>query len=215
MPDFTCFTISRAPAVSAFAAGLRRGAAFFFAALVRAAGLAALVLLGTRSLLALPGTVAHFALLHAPRLRDVAHGAELLDPIDCRPHHVVRVGRSQRLGQDVGHAGAIEHRAHRTAGDDAGTTGGGLQQHPARAMLAHDLVRDSGAFARYVDHRATGGVHRLADRLRDFVGLPGGHPDVALAVTHRDQRVEGEPPAPLHHLGHAVDGDDVFLHLGL
>jgi hypothetical protein len=36
------------------------------------------------------------------------------------------------LGHDVGHAQHLEHRAHRTAGDDAGTFGRGLHEHPAR-----------------------------------------------------------------------------------
>ena len=42
------------------------------------------------------------------------------------------------------------------------------------------------------------------------LALPVAMPDLALAVAHRHQRVEREPAAALHHLGHPVDGDDVL-----
>ena len=48
----------------------------------------------------------------------------------------------KRLGEHVGDARELEQRAHRTAGDDAGTGRGRLEQHPARAEHADDLVRD-------------------------------------------------------------------------
>ena len=63
---------------------------------------------------------------------------------------------------------------------------------------------------RQLDHRALGRIHRLAHRLRDLVGLAGRDADLALAVAHRHQSVEREPPAALDHLGHPVDGDDVL-----
>ena len=48
-------------------------------------------------------------------------------------------------------------------------------------------------------------LDRLADRFRDFVRLARREADPALAVAHRHQGVEGEPPAALHDLGDAID----------
>src|SRR5204863_3576877 len=50
----------------------------------------------------------------------------------------------------------------------------------------------------------------LADRFADLVRLPRRDADVPVPVAHGDQRVEAEAPAPLHHLGHTVDRDDVL-----
>ena len=44
----------------------------------------------------------------------------LCRPFERRAHDVVRVGRAEALGEHVGHAHHLEHRAHRAAGDDAG-----------------------------------------------------------------------------------------------
>ena len=80
---------------------------------------------------------------------------------------------------------------------------------PAGTVLSHYLVGNGRAGSRQFDHRALGGVHGLP-LLRDLVGLTRGNPDLALAVPHRHERVEGEPPAALHNLGDAIDGDDVL-----
>src|SRR5436309_2357056 len=119
MPDLICLTISLAPAASC-----RPSAAFFLAAGLRAFGLAAVlarVLLGTHDLRALTGTIPYVVHLHAPLARDLPDGGELAQPVQRGPDHVVRIGRAQRLGEDVGDPGAIEHGAHRTPGDDTGS----------------------------------------------------------------------------------------------
>src|SRR5205085_3175146 len=41
--------------------------------------------------------------------------------------------------------------------------------------------------------------------------LAVAHPDAPRSVADHDERGEREPAAALHHLGHAVDGDDAFL----
>src|SRR3954470_3616987 len=158
----------------------------------------------------LPRLVGDLVDLDAALPRHLAGRYQPAQPVHRGPDHIVRVGGAQTLGQDVGNAGALQHRAHRPAGDDAGSGGRRLQQHPAGTMLTHDLVRDGGAGLGQLDHRSLGGVHRLADGLGDLVGLARGDPDLGLAVAHRHEGVEREPPAALDHLGHAVDGDDVL-----
>src|SRR5262249_2272583 len=88
----------------------------------------------------------------------------------------------------------------------------GLSPTLAGPAPAHDLARDGAALAGRAPHRPPGGTRRLGARLGALVRLAGRDAHAAFAVAHRHQRVEGEPPAALHHLGHAVDGDHVLLH---
>src|SRR5207249_3239163 len=126
------------------------------------------------------------------------------------PHHVVRVGGAEALGEDVAHAGALQHRAHRAAGDDAGSGRGGLQEHAPGAVVTDDFMRNGRARERHLDHAAAGGFDGLAHRLAHLVRLAGGDADAPLPVAHGDQRVEAETPAALHDLRDAVDGNDVL-----
>src|SRR5258708_5714533 len=77
----------------------------------------------------------------------------------------------------------FERRAHRAAGDDAGTGGSGAQVDAAGAVAAGDVVMQRAAFAkcdaRQVALRRLG---RLADRLRNFARLAVAEPDPALLV---------------------------------
>ena len=66
------------------------------------------------------------------------------------------------------------------------------------------------AFAqRHADQAALGGFGRLADRFRHFARLAVAEADAALLVADDHQRGEAEPPAALHHLGDAVDVDQL------
>src|SRR3546814_501492 len=50
---------------------------------------------------------------------------------------------------------------------------------------------------------------RLADRFRHFTGLARTVADAALLVADDDQRGKAETPTALHHLGNAVDADQL------
>src|SRR6266567_2734292 len=148
--------------------------------------------------------------LDAALLGDTPRRREVLQRIQRGPHHVVRVGGAEALGEDVAHAGALEHRAHRAAGDHAGSGRGGLEQHPPGTVVPDDFMRDSRARERHLDHAAAGGLYGLAHRLAHLVRLAGGDPDASLPVAHCHERVEAEAPAALHDLRDAVDGNDVL-----
>src|SRR5437660_6000791 len=148
--------------------------------------------------------------LDAALLGDTPRRREVLQRIQRGPHHVVRVGGAETLGEDVAHAGALEHRAHGSAGDDAGPRRGGLQKHAPGAVVPDDFMRDGRARERHLDHAAARGLDRLAHRLAHLVRLAGGDPDASLRVAHGDERVEAEAPAALHDLRDAVDGNDVL-----
>src|SRR3989442_577754 len=135
---------------------------------------------------------------------------EALQRVDGGPHHVVRVRRAQALREDVAHAGALEHGAHGAARDHAGSRGRRLQQHAARAVIPHDLMRDRAAGERHLHHAASRRLHRLAHCFAHLVRLARRDADLALPVAHGDERVEPEPPAALHDLRDTVDRDDVL-----
>jgi hypothetical protein len=68
-----------------------------------------------------------------------------------------------------------------------------------RAALAQ---RDAG-------QAALGRLGRLADRLRHLARLAVAEADAALLVADDDEGGEAEAPAALHHLGDAVDVDEL------
>ena len=108
-------------------------------------------------------------------------------------------------------AGLLEDGAGGATGDDAGTGGGGLEQHAARAHLADDRVDDRGAGQRDLEEVLAGLLGALLDGEGHLLGLAVAEADPAGAVADHHERGEGEPPAALDDLGHAVDVDDPGL----
>src|SRR2546427_5878981 len=158
----------------------------------------------------LPGPVMDRLELDAALLGDTPRRCEVLERVQRGPDHVVRVGGAEALGEDVAHAGALEHRPHRPARDDARPGCRGFQQHAPGAVVTDDLMRDRRPRERDLDQAAAGGFDRLAHGLAHLVRLAGGDPDPPLPVAHGDERVEPEAPAALHDLRDAVDGNDVL-----
>src|SRR5205814_473814 len=71
---------------------------------------------------------------------DLGRRAGVLQRVQGGANQVVRVGRAEALGHDVGHAHHFEHGAHRAAGDDAVTLLGRGHQHARRAVLANHAL---------------------------------------------------------------------------
>src|SRR5687767_4725170 len=165
----------------------------------------------------LPGAVGNPVYLDLTLPRDLTHRHQRREPVHGGAHHVVRVVGTETLGENVGDPAAFQDGPHRAARDDPGTGRGRLEQHRAGSVPPQNLVRDGGPGAGDFHHAPLGGFDRLAHRFGDFVGLAGGQADPALAVAHRHQGVEGEPPAALHHLGDPVDVHHLLdkLRLGL
>src|SRR6266550_8135555 len=158
----------------------------------------------------LAGAVRNGIELHAALARDAPRRRQTLQAVQGRPHHVVRIGRAQALGQDVPDPGAFEHRAHRSTRDHARTRGRRLEQHPARAVLPDDLVRNRAAGERYFGHVAARGFDGLPHRFADLIRLARRDPDLTFTIPHRHQCVEGETATTLHDFRHAIDRDDVL-----
>src|SRR6266536_2091570 len=123
-------------------------------------------------------------------------------------HDVDRVVRAERLGQHVVDARALEHGAHRAAGDDARTGTGRLEQHHAGRCLALHGVWDRLLDARDLEEVLLGLLDTLRDRGRHLLGLAVADADRAVTVADDDEGGEAEPAAALDHLGDAVDGDE-------
>jgi hypothetical protein len=71
------------------------------------------------------------------------------------------------------------------------------------------MVQRAAFLHRHTNHGALGPLGRLADRLRHLARLAGAVADAALLVADHHQRCERKPPPALHHLGHAVDCDQL------
>src|SRR5690606_24064254 len=73
------------------------------------------------------------------------HGLELGKRVQSGHDDVVNVAAAHGFGQDVMHAHGLHDGAHTTAGDDAGTRGGRLEQNLRAAHAANDRMRDGAA----------------------------------------------------------------------
>ena len=84
-------------------------------------------------------------------------------------------------------AGALEHRTHRTTGDDAGTGGGGTQQDDTGSLLTLDRVRDGALDARDAEESLLRLLDTLGDGRGYFLGLAVADADQSLAVADDDK----------------------------
>ena len=147
-----------------------------------------------------------------PRRAATARGRRACsERVEGRLDHVVRVRRADRLRDDVLHAQRLEDRTHRTAGDDAGARPAPRAGRPGRRRSG---PRRRGAAC---GPRAAARGSCCAWPARSPCGSPPAPrapcravADPALAVADDDQRGKAEAPAALHHLGDAVDADQLL-----
>src|SRR5882672_10866667 len=105
----------------------------------------------------------------------------------------------------------LENRPHRATGDDAGAGFRSAHDDLAGAIGFGDVVMQGATLAqRHPDHAFPGLLGRLADRLRHFASLARTVTDPALLVADDDERGKAESPTALHHLGDAIDVDQLF-----
>src|SRR5437773_6001662 len=148
-------------------------------------------------------------LLAAAR-RDLRRRAHRLQAVQRGAHHVVGVGRAETLGEDVGDAHHLEHRAHRPAGDDARALVSRLHQHTRGAPAPGHGVMQRAVLQLYLEKLAPRLLHRLLHGHRHLARLALAHADAAVAVADHGERREAEHSAALHHLGDAVDRDHLL-----
>src|SRR6266853_3061026 len=143
--------------------------------------------------------------------RDFLGGADFRQRVHGGAHDVDRVARPVALGEHVAHAGALEHRAHAAAGDDAGAVGGWLHVHACGSMRSGDRVMQRIVSQRDVDEVLARLGHGLGNRHRNLTRLAEAIAHAAGTVAHHGERGEAELPAALDNLRGAIDGNE-FLH---
>src|SRR5258705_5888798 len=140
----------------------------------------------------------------------------MLQCIERRANHVVGVRRADRLCHHVLDAERLKHRAHRAAGDDAGTRRRRAQVDPTRPVTAGDIVMQGAAFAqRHARQVALCRFGRLADRLGDLARLAVAETDPALLIADHDQRRKAEALSALDDLRHTIDVDELVDELAV
>src|SRR5690606_19721547 len=153
-----------------------------------------------------------FLALLATLGRDARRGVHLRQATQGGAHQVDRVARADGLGQHVAHAHRLEHGAHGTARDHAGTLGGRLHVHARRAVAGLHRVPQGAAVEVDGVHVLAGLLHRLLDGDRHLACLAVAEADLAVAVAHHRQRGEGELATTLDGLADAVDRDQLLDH---
>ncbi len=122
-------------------------------------------------------------------------------------------GRNRAVAsrEHVADAAELEHGANATAGDDAGSLGGGAQDDVTGAEAADRAVRKRLPVLGHADQVLTGVLDGLLDRERNLAGLAVADPDHVVLVADGDEGREGEATAALDDLRDAVDLDHALL----
>src|SRR6185369_1452491 len=131
--------------------------------------------------------------------------------IERRPHHVVRIRRTQHFRTYVAHTDRLHYGPHRATGDHACSFRRRLDQHTARAVLANQLVRQRVIDQRHADQVLLRRLDALLDREGHFARLARAETHVSTFIADHDERRERRVLAALDDLGHTIDGDDLIF----
>src|SRR5687768_11031308 len=156
----------------------------------------------------------HLFLGDAAPQRLVLYRVELGESEQSGAHQVDRVVVADRLGEHVVYARGFEHGTHAAARNHACTRRGGPEEYRAGSVRLGYVVRDCVTDQGHADHVLACIVPSLADRVGHFGGLACACAHRALPITDHDDGAEVEASSALHHLGYAVDLDQLLLKLG-
>eukprot|EP01139_Manchomonas_bermudensis_P010910 Amastigsp_a341496_21.p5 type:complete len:136 gc:universal Amastigsp_a341496_21:780-1187(+) len=115
------------------------------------------------------------------------------------------------LCHDISDAHDFKHRAHRAAGDDAGTLGSRHHHDAGSTPMPEHVVVNRAVFQRHLGHVAARLFHGLLHSGWHFFRFALAHADAAITITNNRQCSEAEDTATLDDFGHAVDRDHFFL----
>lgn len=158
-------------------------------------------------------TVKHLVHRDAALLSDSVRVTKLAKSLNGGLNEVVRVGRTLRLGKNVGHANSLEDGAHCTATGEASTLGSGLEENLCTAEAEFLLVRESAIDDGNLNKVLLGGLCTLGDGSSDLACLAETHADDTFAITNNNDSSETESAATLGDLGDAVDSYQTILKL--
>src|SRR6476620_5090498 len=122
---------------------------------------------------------------------------EALQRVNGRVNDVDGVGRTERLGEDVVDAHALQYCTDRATGDNTGTGGSRTQHDDACGGFTLNAVRDGAADAGNAEEGLLGFFDALRDSGGNFLGLAVADADHAVAVTEDDEGGEAEATTTL------------------
>ena len=121
------------------------------------------------------------------------------------------VGGTERLGQHVVNACALEYCTHGATCDNTGTSGCRAEHHNACSCLTLHAVRDGATLdAGNAEEVLLCFLDTLGDCCGNFLSLTVANADQAVTVTNDDQCGEAEATTTLDDLGNAVDGHNAL-----
>ena len=118
-----------------------------------------------------------------------------------------------RLGQDIGDAGAFEHRTHRTSGNHTRTWRGWTNEYVRTCVLHFLGVRNGSVHKWNVDHVLLAILDAFLNGGGHFTAFAETVSHLALLVTDDDDGTEAESPTTLGGLGHTVDANQAVLQI--
>ncbi len=128
-------------------------------------------------------------------------------------YHVMRIGRSQRLCQNVRYTGAFQHGAHRTSGNNTRTMSSGSEQYLRRTFLGQLIVRDRTVHDRNLDQVLLCVFDPFRDRFLDFLSLTQTMTDYTAFIADYHQGREAESPSAFRCFHNAIDSNHLLLQL--
>src|SRR5665213_3317224 len=152
----------------------------------------------------------HFSNFQTAALVNRLAGAQAQQTFQRRLHHVRRVFRAERFGEDVLYPGRFQNGTDGLARDDSSSGRGRAQQHFCAAIARINFVRNCHVLQRNGNHLVAGDFAAAPDRVRDFAGLAKTDAHAAPLVAHDNERAEIKAASALHDFRGAVDIDNLL-----
>ena len=154
--------------------------------------------------------IENFRNLEASPRGHVCRRLHFLQGIERRAYHVDGVAAADRLADRILHTEPLQHRANRTAGNDAGPWWSRTKDHPGGAEPAARVMVQRTPLAKWDADESSLGVFRgLAYCLGNLLGLARTESNPSLAVTDNDDCGKPEATSTLDYLGHPANLDQV------
>src|SRR5438309_7944023 len=120
-------------------------------------------------------------------------------------HHVVRICRTQRFGQNVGNTSTFQNRTHGTSCNHSRTMSCGFDQHFGSAFFGQLVVWNSTMHHRNLNQVFLCIFNTFCDGFLYFFCFAQAMTHHSLFIAHHNQCREGKCTTALGSLHHTVD----------
>ena len=137
---------------------------------------------------------------------------QLIQRIHGGIDNIQQVAAAQRFGQDIRNPGCFQHSTHTTAGDNAGTGRGRLEQARERRQTCPItscgmVVPIHGDFV----HILAGMLGSFAHGIRHSICLTDAHANTAAIIANNHSHPEGETATTFDHFCNASDINNTLV----